>query len=201
MKSTSLVSVVLALAIPALAFDTSAIHNARVSAAESDRFHSKFSAATAGGPEAAISNVSSAGAQAAERATAIITELKVESKNSNEECTELSEELKDVKPASLSSLYAVLTRVQLFRATTTFTQDATHPLIFCSKNIDRLGPGIALNLNTVRMGIELSPTTLKRDCEDGEKLVAGIKGDYNTAVEAINKAFKQLNRPQGMCTQ
>lgn len=44
-------------------------------------------------------------------------------------------------------------------------------------------------------------TTLKRDCKDGEKLVADLAGSYKIAVDSLEQAQAMLESPQGKCKQ
>ncbi|KAM5444461.1 hypothetical protein MaudCBS49596_008000 [Microsporum audouinii] len=184
MKSTSLLLGSLILAVPALAFEPSTIQSLRVATAAAGVAHSKFPQAVEEGPEAAISNISSAAAQAADESSSISKGLNVQSRNNKEQCGQLVGALKGY-----------------FKAIVTLSHDSTNPAVFCSKNIDRLGPTIGWNLHLVNLWMEPYSTTIKRDCEDGEKLVAGLVGDYDTAIDSIEKARKLLESPGGRCNK
>lgn len=62
--------------------------------------------------------------------------------------------------------YGVLTMFvwQFFDAMTTLSHDATNPAVFCSKNIDRLGPSMGWNLRLVRYGVEVGSVLLLSFC-------------------------------------
>ncbi|KMQ44442.1 hypothetical protein HL42_4896 [Trichophyton rubrum] len=177
MKLASLLVVPLMLAVPTIAFEQSAIQTLRVATTAAGAYHSKFPQALSEGPEAAISNINSATARAADEAKAAMTGLTVQSQS-------LAGALKGY-----------------FDAMTTLSHDATNPAVFCSKNIDRLGPSMGWNLRLVRYGIEPYAATLKRDCKDGEKLVAGLAGGYKIVVDSLEQAQAMLESPQGKCKQ
>ncbi|EFR01560.1 hypothetical protein MGYG_04562 [Nannizzia gypsea CBS 118893] len=168
MKLTSILIGSLMLAFPAFAFEQSTIQTLRVATAAAGVYHSKFPQAVKEGPEAAISNINSATARAADEAMVVLNGLKVQSRN-------------------------------FFNAMTTLSHDSTNPVVFCSKNIDRLGPTMGWNLRLVRYGIEPYAATLKRDCEDGEKLVTGLAGGYKIAVDSLEQAQATLESPKGRC--
>ncbi|EFE43321.1 hypothetical protein TRV_01880 [Trichophyton verrucosum HKI 0517] len=170
MKLASLLVGSLMLAVPALAFEQSAIQTLRDATTAAGAYHSKFPHAVSEGPEAAISNINSATARAADEAKAAMTGLTVQSQS-------------------------------FFDAMTTLSHDATNPAVFCSKNIDRLGPSMGWNLRLVRYGVEPHATTLKRDCKDGEKLATDLAGGYKIAVDSLEQAQAMLESPQGKCKQ
>lgn len=78
-------------AVPALAFEPSTIQSLRVATAAAGVAHSKFPQAVEEGPEAAISNISSAAAQAADESSSISKGLNVQSRNvSMSPCLDMS---------------------------------------------------------------------------------------------------------------
>ncbi|EGE03174.1 hypothetical protein TEQG_02212 [Trichophyton equinum CBS 127.97] len=184
MKLASLLVGSLMLAVPALAFEQSAIQTLRVATTGAGAYHTKFPQAVSEGPEAAISNINSATARAADEAKAAMNGLTVQSQSSKGQCHQLAGALKG-----------------FFDAMTTLSHDATNPAVFCSRNIDRLGPSMGWNLRLVRYGIEPHAATLKRDCKDGEKLVPGLAGGYKIAVDSLEQAQAMLESPQGKCKQ
>lgn len=89
MKLASLLVGSLMLAVPALAFEQSAIQTLRVATAGAGAYHTKFPQAVSEGPEAAISNINSATARAADEAKAAMNGLTVQSQSVSAQCSQL----------------------------------------------------------------------------------------------------------------
>lgn len=89
MKLASLLVGSLMLAVPALAFEQSAIQTLRDATTAAGAYHSKFPHALSEGPEAAISNINSATARAADEAKAAMTGLTVQSQSVSAQCSQL----------------------------------------------------------------------------------------------------------------
>lgn len=89
MKLASLLVVPLMLAVPTIAFEQSAIQTLRVATTAAGAYHSKFPQALSEGPEAAISNINSATARAADEAKAAMTGLTVQSQSVSAQCSQL----------------------------------------------------------------------------------------------------------------